>query len=267
MTRKDILDAAEKIVTGERQQTYGEPEDNFGTIAQMWEAYLGVPISAMDVSMMMVLLKVARVSGRPDLTTIDNFIDICGYAACGGEVAYREGRTRDSHKKESNEDILKKRIAEMDVTKIINNIRHNRETEGQIAGSNPKKEHPETHMCDDPSKKVSVQDQDTLVNVSKGQDAYSVIGNYILNHVTDIEDMIAVIQINGVIIKELYMADADADGYFYWKSDWWEGEEDVALLDFFPVSDAERETDEDIRIRIPDPDRVFKARSKWEDEE
>ena len=80
----------------------------------------------------------------------------------------------------------------------------------------------------------------TLVNVNKGQDAYSVIGNYILNHVTAIEDMIAVIQINGVIIKELYMVDVNADGYFYWKSDWWEGEEDVSLLDFFSVSDAER---------------------------
>lgn len=267
MTRKDILDAAEKIVTGERQQTYGDPEDNFGTIAQMWEAYLGVPISAMDVSMMMVLLKVARVSGRPDLTTIDNFIDICGYAACGGEVAHREGRTRDSHKEESEEDILKKRIAEMDVTKIINNIQHNKETEGRIAGSNPKKEHTETHACDDPSKKVSVQGQDTLVTVNKGQDAYDVIGNYISNHVTAIEDMIAVIRINGIIIKELYMADADADGYFYWKSDWWEGEDDVALLDFFPVSDAERETDKDIWIQIPDPDRAIKARSKWEDKE
>lgn len=100
MTREDILKEAATIVNGTRQQTYGEPEDNFATIAQMWEAYLGIPISAMDVSMMMVLLKVARVSGRPDLTTIDNFIDICGYAACGGEVAHREGRTRDSHKKE-----------------------------------------------------------------------------------------------------------------------------------------------------------------------
>ena len=83
-------------------------------------------------------------------------------------------------------------------------------------------------------------EEKTLVNVNKGQDPYSIIGNYILNHVTAIEDMIAVIQINGIIIKELYMVDVDADGYFYWKSDWWEGEEDVALLDFFPVSDAER---------------------------
>jgi hypothetical protein len=36
------------------------------------------------------------------------------------------------------------------------------------------------------------------------------------------------------------MVDMEADGYFYWKSDWWEGEEDVALIDFFPVSEAER---------------------------
>lgn len=80
----------------------------------------------------------------------------------------------------------------------------------------------------------------SLVDVSKGQDPYSVIGNYIRNHTTAIEDMIAVIQINEVIMNELYMVDMDADGYFYWKSDWWEGEENVALLDYFPVSEAER---------------------------
>lgn len=80
----------------------------------------------------------------------------------------------------------------------------------------------------------------TLINVSKGQDAYSVIGDYILNHAAAIEDMIAVIQVNGVIMKELYMVDMNADGYYYWNNDWWEGENDVALLDFFPVNDAER---------------------------
>ena len=84
------------------------------------------------------------------------------------------------------------------------------------------------------------QTEKTLINVSKGQDAYSVIGDYILNHVTAIEDMIAVIQVNGVIMKELYMVAMNSDGYYYWNNDWWEGESDVALLDFFPVSDAER---------------------------
>ena len=42
-------------------------------------------ISALDVSMMMSLLKVARIAtGRPKA---DNFIDLAGYAACGGEIA------------------------------------------------------------------------------------------------------------------------------------------------------------------------------------
>ena len=80
----------------------------------------------------------------------------------------------------------------------------------------------------------------TLVNVNKGQDAYSVIGNYISNHITAIEDMIAVIRINGCLTNQLYMVDVEAVGYFYWEKDWWEGEEDIALIDFFPVSEAER---------------------------
>lgn len=81
-----------------------------------------------------------------------------------------------------------------------------------------------------------------MIKVNKGQDAYEVIGNYISDHVTVIGDIIAVIQINGVVIKELYLVDMDCDGYFYWLSDWWEGEEDVTLLDFFLVSDAKKES-------------------------
>ena len=79
-----------------------------------------------------------------------------------------------------------------------------------------------------------------MLKVPYGQDPYNVIGQYIQNHITAIEDMIAVIQVNEVIMNELYIVDMNADGYFYWKSDWWEGEEKVALLDYFPLSEAER---------------------------
>lgn len=96
----------------------------------------------------------------------------------------------------------------------------------------------------------------TIVDVNKGQDAYSVIGNYILNHITAIEDMIAVIQINEVIMNELYMVDMDADGYFYWNSDWWEGEENVALLDYFPVSEAERKDWIPCSERLPEEEQT-----------
>lgn len=77
-----------------------------------------------------------------------------------------------------------------------------------------------------------------MIKVKNGQDPYSVIGQYIRDHIEAIEDMIAVIEINGKISNELFMVDMDTDGYFIWKSDWYEGEENIALIDFFPVSDA-----------------------------
>jgi hypothetical protein len=40
MDRKQCLDEAIKIVTKDRQNDYGTPEKNFGTIAEYWTAYL-----------------------------------------------------------------------------------------------------------------------------------------------------------------------------------------------------------------------------------
>lgn len=86
MTRNDILTKAAEIVGGHRTTEYGEPENNFGIIARLWSAYLGIDISAVDVSMLMVLFKTARV--KTGTGTEDSFIDIAGYAACGGEIAF-----------------------------------------------------------------------------------------------------------------------------------------------------------------------------------
>lgn len=85
MKRSEILHEAEKCVCGRREEDYGTPEDSFGAIADLWSAYLGHKITSVDVSMMMALLKVARIkTGR---MTEDSFVDIAGYAACGGEIA------------------------------------------------------------------------------------------------------------------------------------------------------------------------------------
>jgi hypothetical protein len=72
-------------VLRDRNSTYGKPEDCFDMIAGLWTAYLGEWITAMDVSMMMALLKVARAKANPQHG--DSFIDIAGYAACGAELA------------------------------------------------------------------------------------------------------------------------------------------------------------------------------------
>lgn len=85
MKREDVLRNAEACVTKQRQDQYGAPEQSFGVIALMWSAYLGAPITAVDVACMMVLLKVARARAKPNHA--DNYVDIAGYAACGGEIA------------------------------------------------------------------------------------------------------------------------------------------------------------------------------------
>ena len=86
MTRPEILEAARKCVCGQREEDYGSPENNFSRIANLWNAYIGKQIvDAVDVAMMMALLKVARIKGRN--ATDDSFVDLAGYAACAGEIA------------------------------------------------------------------------------------------------------------------------------------------------------------------------------------
>ena len=85
MKRAEILDTAKNYVTKDRAADHGDMEDNFATIAKYWTIHLGVSVTASDVAVMMTLLKVARLRGN--LTHQDNWIDACGYMACGGEIA------------------------------------------------------------------------------------------------------------------------------------------------------------------------------------
>ena len=97
MTREEILAAAQKCVCGDREQDYGSPERSFGVIGQSWETYLQekcleprcggppeVQILPEDVAAMMCLFKIARIATGHGKA--DNWIDLAGYAACGGEL-------------------------------------------------------------------------------------------------------------------------------------------------------------------------------------
>lgn len=88
MTRESILNRAIECVCGEREQDYGSPEDNFGRIATYWSTHLGMEITAEDVAVMMALLKIARIG--TGTATDDSWVDLAGYAACGGEIAAKE---------------------------------------------------------------------------------------------------------------------------------------------------------------------------------
>ena len=77
-----ILDEAQKIIYGDREQTYGDPAKNLRMIGELWATYLGLPLEAIkpeDVANMMILLKVARLRNTP--THYDSLVDIAGYAA------------------------------------------------------------------------------------------------------------------------------------------------------------------------------------------
>ncbi len=86
-TRSEILDAAKKIVTGDREKQYGSPEDNFSVVARFWSTYAGREFTPVDVAMMMTLLKVARI--KTGHYKSDSYIDACGYLACAAEIAGR----------------------------------------------------------------------------------------------------------------------------------------------------------------------------------
>ena len=96
MTRTEIFEAAQKCVCGEREQDYGSPENNFCCIANLWSSYLAHRIETAlaaggnwiiepkDVAAMLALLKIARIASGN--AKEDNWIDLAGYAACGGEI-------------------------------------------------------------------------------------------------------------------------------------------------------------------------------------
>lgn len=84
MDRHDILLKANEYIMGDRQENYGDPEKNFDRIATFWTDYLGIEIKTQDVAAMMILLKLARIQNNP--AHLDSWIDICGYAANGGEL-------------------------------------------------------------------------------------------------------------------------------------------------------------------------------------
>jgi len=85
MTRAEILRDATQAVTVDRAATHGSVKDNFTALARIWSGRLGVNITPAQVAIMMIDLKTVRAWGNPGLA--DNWVDMAGYAACGGEVA------------------------------------------------------------------------------------------------------------------------------------------------------------------------------------
>ena len=91
LSKEEILAKANELISKARNETHGDAFKNHAEIAEFWNTFLDsklrpmANITAQDVAIMMILLKVSR-STQGEKFNIDNFIDMVGYAAIAGEI-------------------------------------------------------------------------------------------------------------------------------------------------------------------------------------
>jgi hypothetical protein len=94
----NILQEADKIIHGDRNEQYGTPLDNHGTTAAFWNTYLAalrrrgkVDLDAEDVCWLNVLQKISR-EATTGAQKRDTAVDVAGYA--GNVEMVREEKAR-----------------------------------------------------------------------------------------------------------------------------------------------------------------------------
>lgn len=91
--RADVLDNARDLITGDRNNQYGPPHQDFQRSAEAANAYGyrgpdGRPLAAHDIAILVSLVKLSRLMWTP--TKRDSWVDLAGYAACGYECVVIE---------------------------------------------------------------------------------------------------------------------------------------------------------------------------------
>ncbi len=80
-----ILQEAARLTTEDRNHTYGPFTVESQKIAKGWSEILGVTVEADKVALMMIWLKVVRLSNKT--THRDGWVDIAGFASIGHKAA------------------------------------------------------------------------------------------------------------------------------------------------------------------------------------
>ena len=85
MEKMDALLEAHKLIHGERAETYGSASHFFHRLARLFSEYLGYKVSAKDVVVFMIFLKLERLRNS-DYKHRDSLVDMAGYVGLLDEI-------------------------------------------------------------------------------------------------------------------------------------------------------------------------------------
>ena len=83
MKGEAMLRQAARVV-GQRRRAYGDPAVSMADVAARWSITLGQPVTAAQVVLCLIELKLARLGHDP--AHADSILDVAGYAAVLQEV-------------------------------------------------------------------------------------------------------------------------------------------------------------------------------------
>lgn len=86
--RAEMLDETRHLITGDRNNQYGPPTQDFRRTAEALTAMGyrrpgGKPLEPHDVAIIVSMIKISRLMWSPEKK--DHWVDLAGYAACGYE--------------------------------------------------------------------------------------------------------------------------------------------------------------------------------------
>lgn len=83
MNPENVLQEADRLINGEKRDAYGAVRDSFEMIAHGWGPIIGTRVTAEQVALCMIWLKMMREVNRHHR---DNIVDIGGYAGLLGKL-------------------------------------------------------------------------------------------------------------------------------------------------------------------------------------